>query len=137
MSPLTKKATKQADKKSPSKIRKLRPNRSNCAYDPKYCGELVEHSAQLNGTFTSFAAKLGVSRGLLDSWARTHKEFQEAKDIAKTRQEAVLEKLGIDGMRGRFVFHQAAWIFYMKARFGWSDTGPDEVDDNDLQFDYS
>ncbi len=57
--------------------------------------------------------------------------------LAKDIQQAYWEEVGRLGMTGNYPsFHQASHIFYMKARFGYSDSGPSEQEDDDLEFDY-
>lgn len=130
MSPKPKKA-----KPKPKPLSSSTPKRGVSKYDPSFPEALIKHSGKLYGTLTRFAAKIGVHVDTLEDWARKYPEFKEAKLVAKTRQEAVMEKLGLKGMIGRHQsFHVAGWIFYMKARFGWNDAGPNDQDDTDLEF---
>lgn len=47
-------------------------------------------------------------------------------------------KLGIKGMMGRNGqgAWQGAWIFAMKARFGWREDAPLDDEENDVEFDF-
>ncbi len=100
---------------------------------------LLQHSRRYGGTFKSFALKLDVAPGTIYEWADKHPEFKEAKAKAENRQEHLMTCFGLKGMRGQFpVFHQAAWIFFMKCRFsGWNDAGPVDQQEDELEFNYS
>lgn len=108
------------------------------AYDPKYCDMLLKHARKAitgGGSFESFALTIGVHPDTLDNWARTYEAFGAAKKFAKIIQQTELEKMGLKGMQGKGgKFAPAVWIFWMKARFGWSESGPREQEDGDLEF---
>ncbi len=105
-------------------------------YKPEYCQLLLEHSAEeVGNNFTTFAAMIGTHREVLHEWGRKHEDFANARKRAKEIQESLLMKLGVTGMRGNLkAFHNAAWIFMMKARHGWSDDGPQDQEQGDLEF---
>lgn len=108
-------------------------------YDPKYCGKLIQFSREAAGHFTAFAASIGVHRDTLYSWAKKYPEFADAKKVAREINEQAMFKVGLNGMKG---FNgqgswQSAWIFAMKARYGWREEGPrDQEDDTDFEFDH-
>lgn len=86
---------------------------------------------------TALAVQFGVPRETLLEWARKHKEMGRAKSMAQDIFEAYWEDFGHDGMQGKFpAFHQAAYIHRMRARFSWSDQGPMDQEDDDLEFEY-
>lgn len=106
-------------------------------YEPRFCEELIEFARQPGGTFHAFAAELLVARETLYLWAKTHPDFMHAKKVAADIQERVMYEIGLKGMQGKISFFSSpAWIFSMKARHGWTEEGPREQDDSDMEFDY-
>lgn len=104
-------------------------------YDPIYCEMLIDHAKKINGTFCSFSNTVGIDRDTLNEWARQHPEFKAAKQRAFEIQSAAWEKVGIRGMVNKIpFFNHGVWIFYMKARFGWSELGPQDQDTGELEF---
>lgn len=90
-----------------------------------------------HSSFTGFAVFIGVPRSAILEWARTHKEFGRAKEMAKDIFEEYWENFGHDGMQGKHLsFHQAAYIFNMRSRFAWNDQGPADQEDDELEFEY-
>jgi hypothetical protein len=90
-------------------------------YKPEYCQAIVEFMSQ-GFSATAFAASIGQSKSVIQTWANAHIDFMEAKKRAETACEAWWEDLGKRGSEGRVRgFNVGSWIFTMKNRFGWKD----------------
>jgi hypothetical protein len=97
---------------------------------------LVDWMKEPSNTYDSFAYEIGVNVDTLYEWNKVHPEFSDAKKRAREAAMKSMSRLGLAGMGGKIKgFGQAAWIFWMKARFGWREDGPmEQGDDFDLEF---
>lgn len=104
-------------------------------YKPEYCDQIIEYCRQ-GKSFESFAAHIDVNRDSLNEWVKVYPDFAKAKHKARITAEEYMMSVGMNGMVGKIKGFQAAvWIFWMKARFGWSDAGPtEEVEETELEF---
>lgn len=119
--------------KKPKKVSKSQGRPSK--YKPEYCDLVIEYCKQ-GKSFDSFAASIGVHRDSLNEWVKVYPDFATAKQKARIGAEEFMMTLGMNGMVGKIKGFQAAvWIFWMKARFGWSDAGPtEEIEETELEF---
>lgn len=79
-------------------------------------------------SFETFGAIAGVAKDTLYKWAEKHDDFADAKKRAFLECQLFWERLGIDGVRGKYEgFSAATWIFNMKNRFQWRDRQDIEV----------
>ncbi len=88
-----------------------------------------------HGSFVGFAVVVGVPYNLIQEWARKHPEFGRAKAMARDVFESYWEAIGHDGIN-RANFKPAIYTFNMRARFGWSDQGPNDQEDDELEWEY-
>lgn len=109
-------------------------------YKVEYCSLLIEHMSQ-GFSYETFAAKVGVHRGILYDWEKEYPEFHDTKKKAQEISQLWWESAGINGLY-TIVEHgeggeksvvekkinQAMWIFNMKARFRWKDADPKPQD---------
>jgi hypothetical protein len=74
----------------------------------------------------------------IQEWARSHPDFSLAKRRAKAIQERVMINLGLSGTLGKngSSAWQSAWIFMMKARFGWREDAHQEDEGADLEWEF-
>ncbi len=79
-----------------------------------------------------------MDKDTIQEWAKVHPEFSLSKRRAGQIQEQVMLNLGMSGMLGKngSGAWQAAWIFTMKARFGWREDAAQEEDDSDVEFQF-
>lgn len=82
-------------KKAPSKSQKISSKRKTpvypidwnpgrpTKYKPEYCMQLMQH-LKLGRSFDSFAAEILVNPDTLYEWAKTNRDFSEAKKIGET-----------------------------------------------------
>jgi len=95
--------------------------KSQYKYKKEYCQMLIKHMTE-GHSFESFGHVAKVHRKTMYTWAKRHKEFANAKDIAFSAALYWWEKEGIRGMQmGPKEFNAVVWIFSMKNRFGWRD----------------
>lgn len=95
--------------------------------------------ARNGDSFVEIAAELGVVVDTLHEWKTKYPEFSEAYKIAKVLCEKHFMQIGRIGMRGMKNekmpnFNTAVWIFWMKARFKWSDEPDQDQEDTGLNF---
>ncbi len=95
----------------------------------KGAGEKVLEGARLGKTIEMIADEMDVHKDTLYEWAKKHPEFSDAMKRARQAQQVVMQKIGLSGITGKTKgFGQAAWIFWMKAQFGWRENDPIEND---------
>lgn len=110
-------------------------------YKPEYCQELIDYfqapldkaatagtriddegreyefqPVVLPATFAGFAAAHDVWRDILQRWAESHPDFDDAMKKAKELQEQLTTQMGASGG-----FKTAFAIFMMKNTAGWRD----------------
>jgi len=91
-------------------------------YDPKYCDEIIEFMKD-GRSIVAFAAHIEVADVTLYEWKKVHPEFSRAIKVAMAKCQSWWEdqgRMGLHTGRGEG-FSQSAWIFNMKARFGYRD----------------
>jgi len=109
------------------------PNGRPTDYEERYCEMLVEHMKE-GYSFESFGAKIDSHRDTLYEWAKVHPKFSDAKKRGMEACQYRFEKIGNTAMLGQDItdpktgkkvsfknFNFPAWMFSMKARFGWRD----------------
>lgn len=69
-------------------------------YKKEYCQKLIEHMKS-GGSFTTFAAVVGVCRDTLYEWVHVHDEFSDAKKRAEAYAEKWWEDAAKAGMTGQ------------------------------------
>lgn len=144
MSPKTSRGRKPKDKQRSSTEKRGRGAPS--LYRPEYCKAIID--AGKHGTsFSQFASDIGVVVDTLLEWKKVHPEFSGAYKRAKQNQENFWATIGSAGILGRTLrnssgdvvnpkFNTVAWIFWMKARFGWRDDAESDPEDSDLEMDF-
>lgn len=80
---------------------------------------LVDHMTEGLG-LESFGPKIGVHRDTLYEWKK-HQDFSDAIKKGQGAAFSFWEKVGRQMAIGKLQGSTAAWIFWMKARFGWKD----------------
>ena len=98
-------------------------------YKPEYCQGIIDFMSE-GKSLVAFAAQIEVNPDTVYEWEKVHDEFSEAIKVARAKCQAWWER---EGQRGLFMgkgesFSASAWIFNMKARFGYRDK--QEVDVN-------
>ena len=99
-------------------------------YDPKYCDMIVDFMRK-GKSLVGFAGTIGVHVDTLYEWEKVHADFSEAIKQARALCQLWWEDQGQVGLfmgKEDGSFSQSAWIFNMKARFGYRDK--QEVDLN-------
>ena len=92
-------------------------------YDPKYCDMIVEFMSK-GKSLIGFAASIDVVVSTLYEWEKKQPDFSDAIKVARQKSQLWWEE---NGQVGLFMgkedgsFSQSAWIFNMKARFGYRD----------------
>lgn len=94
-------------------------------YKPEYCELIIEHMKD-GSSLLSFCNRVGVSRSTVFEWEKLHQDFSNAKKEAQDRSEGWWEDLGRKHAKDNI----AAWIFMMKARFGWRDKDANTINVN-------
>ncbi len=91
-------------------------------YKPEYCQAIIDHMSQ-GYSLDSFASKVNVGRNTVYDWTQRIPEFKEAADIARAKCLEHWESVGKSGLWSDKdnKFNAAVWIFWMKARFRWSE----------------
>lgn len=96
-------------------------------YRDEYPEMLVEHM-KTGLSFESFAGVAGVSFDTVHLWAKTHKEFSDAKKLGMAENLYYMERIARQATLGGIPgFNNTLWIFTMKNRFGWRDKPDDNV----------
>ena len=75
-------------------------------------------------SFEAFAGHIGVAGQTIYTWTDKHPEFLEAKKEAFEKSRVFWESAAIEGLwnqPGEKTLNNAAWVFNMKNRFGWTD----------------
>lgn len=85
-------------------------------YEERFCDALINHMSE-GLSFESFGAHVPCDRDTLYEWAKVHPEFSDAKKLGVLASLYFWEQLGVDGIKGKYKFNAAAWIFTMKCRF--------------------
>lgn len=85
------------------------------AYDPVFCGQVVELGKQ-GKSKAQMAAAFDVSRQTIDNWAAAYPEFLEALSRAEVQAQAYWEDKGETNI-DKPGFNAAIWKKTMEARF--------------------
>jgi len=104
-------------------------------YDPKYCQMVIDHMKD-GSSLTSFAAEIEVAKNTVYEWAKKYPDFQDAINIARQKCQAWWERAGKSGLfmgKDEGTFSQSAWIFNMKARFGYRDKVEHSVEISEIK----
>lgn len=102
-------------------------------YNPEYCDMLVEHMGE-GLSFESFAGRVGVWKEAIYNWVEKYPEFSNAKKRGQAANLLELERMGLEGARGRIKdFNMGAWCFFMKNMHGWKDKHEHSIDEDDLK----
>lgn len=102
-------------------------------YKPEYCQMLIDHREK-GYTFESFAAVINVNQDTLYNWVKLFPEFSDAKKQAASKARLELERIGIEGMKGKIRgFNVGAWVFYQKNAFDWTDNVKIETKDTTVE----
>lgn len=86
-----------------------------------------------------FASLIGVSKDTLYEWGKSHPEFKEAMDIAKTACEAWWVSMARNATVGQVEnWNATTFIFKMKNCFSWRDKpdGEESRDNYIINFGY-
>ena len=95
-------------------------------YDPSFCEKVIELGKQ-GESLASFACEFEVTRETLYQWAKTHQQFSDALEKAKTFSLKWWEKTAKERMveePGGLKLNQGIWSRSMAARF------PDDYREN-------
>lgn len=103
-------------------------------YRIEYCDELIKHCAK-GLSYESFAGAISVSRQTLYQWEQDHKEFSDAKKVARDKQRLQLETVGLMQATGKMKGAPGPWIFFMKNCCGWTDNPEFTSDYEGVDFD--
>lgn len=105
-------------------------------YYPEVCKELIEWTAKTRLPLVCFAAHLCISEDTLYEWSKQHREFSEAKKIAKSIMKGVFTERATHAVMGRVrFFNMGAFAMIMKNCYGWKDNPePAEDDIEDMIF---
>lgn len=109
--------------------KKKRPVGRPTKYRPEYCEKLIAHCRK-GLSFESFGATVGVAKDAVFEWANKHKEFSDAKEIARNLNLLWWEEQGSQGLWNSKQFNSTVWVFSMKNRHGWKDSKA--LDHNDV-----
>lgn len=66
-------------------------------YDPAMCERVIKYGEE-GKSRAWIAAKLGITRGTLYEWMKSHPDFSDALDVAKLREQAWWEDAGQENM---------------------------------------
>lgn len=72
-------------------------------YKPEYCEMLIAHMAK-GMPYETFAAVIDTHRDTLYEWEKKHKEFSDAKKIAREKQYKQLAEMGLSGITGNITY---------------------------------
>ena len=86
-------------------------------YLPRYAEDLLQHRAG-GKSMASFAAHLGVSLKILETWAKNSEEFKFALEVADTAALAAWEEIAMDQAQGLTKGNASTLIFMLKNQFG-------------------
>ncbi len=98
-------------------------------YEPKYCQMAIDYMSQ-GKSLVGFAASINVVTSTIYEWEKNYPEFSEAIKVARQKCQEWWENAGQTGLfmgKEEGSFSQSAWIFNMKARFGYRDKVEHEV----------
>lgn len=127
-----------ANEKSLDKVKKSPPKKRGrpSKYKPEYCDFVIE-CGKKGMSFTEIACELDVTRETLHQWTDLHPDFTDAFKKSKSYAEKYWAAVGAEKM---FTandkddgFHPGMWMFWMKARFGWSDREQTVINQNITQ----
>jgi hypothetical protein len=114
-------SVKELSEEEKAKTNPRGAGRKPVKYKPEYCELLIE-SASIGETQAEFAAKIHVSKGLLNDWALKHKRFSAAMSIANEVSEAWFDKTVRFSAVGINKDANARLLtLYAKNKFGWKD----------------
>jgi DNA-binding XRE family transcriptional regulator len=97
-------------------------------YDPKYCEEMINYMAT-GRSYEAFAGYIGVSKVTLYAWEKEHKDFMNAKRVARQKCHQKLEEWGEKLIKGEYKGNASMLIFMMKNMTGWRDQPVMDDDD--------
>jgi len=87
-------------------------------YDPETMLPLIDRMGNNGESITELAVALGVQKDTIYRWSREIPEFSVAIKGFRQRSQAWWERVGRDGMLGKFEkFNATSYIFSMKNRF--------------------
>lgn len=90
-------------------------------YKQEYCEMLINHMND-GFSFEAFGGVVGVDRATLHRWREKYQEFRDAFEVGYCKGLFQSEKIGRAAIMGKIPnFNTAAYCFWMKNRFGWSD----------------
>lgn len=92
-------------------------------YDPKYCQMIIDFMSK-GKSLTAFAGEINVVVSTVYEWEKKYPDFSEATKVARQKCQKWWEDQGQIGLfmgKEDGSFSQSAWIFNMKARFGYRD----------------
>lgn len=85
-------------------------------YKPEYC-DVVINLGKDGASMAAMAAEIGVDRGTLRDWTKTHEEFSIAIARARDLAQVWWEEEGKKGMWAGKAFNAQTWSRSMAARF--------------------
>jgi transposase-like protein len=91
-------------------------------YDPEMINEIVPFMSQ-GYSKEALAGHLSISKETLYQWIKEYPDFSDAIKEGVSKSQMFWEQLGMQGIftDEKTKFAQGAWVFNMKARFGFTD----------------
>lgn len=107
----------------PSEQKRALPRGRPTKYREEYCEMFVEASRK-GHTIEMFADSIDVHKDSLYEWGKVHKDFSDALKRGRQAQEAVMQVIGLKGIRGEIKgFNAYAWTFWMQTRHNYTVNG--------------